>query len=224
MNSLDGFGALPGVVTGCAYGFLPCALLAIGCPVRQTRCAASMLPANASPNARMIPDIWGLDTITATRATVTMLPNRLKNWSPTSLAPSVLAVPFYMPIKSGVRSSCIILRGRSHALEFCERFRDLSYQPASEPPPSADKGCAQRQYVYRDPQPCVVGGHVFTSFTRQCDARTFREPTGEPSTRLPRPPGWRRDRGRRGVAFRVPFEISRRSHERREHQRHGIPF
>lgn len=164
-----------------------------------------MLPANASPNARMMPDICGLDTITATSATVTMLPSKLKNWSPTAFVPSVSVVPFYVPIKAGVRPLGLILRGRCHTLDFCERFRNLSYQPASEPSPSADYSGSQRQHIYGHPQPRVVGRHV-SAFTRQrCDARTSRESTGEPTSRTPHPPAGKRSRVRMGVAFADPF-------------------
>jgi hypothetical protein len=47
-----------------------------------TRCAALIDPRNASPNARMIPEVRDDETTTATNATVTMLPKRLKNLSP----------------------------------------------------------------------------------------------------------------------------------------------
>lgn len=103
-----------------------------------------MLPANASPNARMMPDICGLDTITATNATVTMLPSRLKNWSPTALVPSVSVVPFHVPIDSSVRPLRFVLRGRRQTLDFGERFRDLSYQPAPEPLTSGENTRDQR--------------------------------------------------------------------------------
>lgn len=45
-----------------------------------------MLPEKASPNARTMPARRGLETTTATRATVTMLPMRLKTRSPMCLS------------------------------------------------------------------------------------------------------------------------------------------
>lgn len=58
-----------------------------------------MLPANASPNARMIPAMFGEEAITATSATVTMLPSRLKNCSGIGLpfpSPTLFVVTSYL--------------------------------------------------------------------------------------------------------------------------------